>query len=251
MKSESTSSSSPSRPPTEPSTPDTASVTESPTLSHSVEGTNETTTSTLTVQSSPSSTDGDSVKKGKKGKGEDKEEKKTEQGSNLVGKITNLVSTDLNNIVDGRDFPMLFISLPFQIVLCIVFLYNVLGWSAIAGTVAMVVLYPLPGWIASKMQDVQKEKMKMVSRFLCSPHTIASLRFFLQTDARVQVVTEVMNVIRMIKVFGWEKRIDERIAGKREEELAYQRKRVILEIISNILKCVWLNWLWVMALTSR
>ena len=73
--------------------------------------------------------------------------------------------------------------------------------------------------------------------------------FFLQTDARVQVVTEVMNVIRMIKVFGWEKRIDEKIADKREEELAYQRKRVILEIISNILKCVQLNRLWVVVLT--
>lgn len=73
--------------------------------------------------------------------------------------------------------------------------------------------------------------------------------FVLQIDARVQVVTEVMNAIRMIKVFSWEKRIDEKIADKREEELVYQRKRIILEITSNILKCVQLSWLWVMALT--
>ena len=53
-----------------------------------------------------------------------------------------------------------------------------------------------------------------------------------------------MNVIRMIKVFGWEKHIDGKISAKREEELAYQRKRVILEIISNILKCVRRDWLW-------
>ena len=65
--------------------------------------------------------------------------------------------------------------------------------------------------------------------------------FFLQTDARVQVVTEAMNIVRMIKVFGWEKRIEEKIAGKREEELAYQRKWIIFEIISNILKCEQLN----------
>lgn len=165
MKSETTESSSTSRPPTEPSTPDTASVAESATANHSVEGTNETTPSTLAVQSSSSSTDGDSIKKGKKDKGDDKEEekKKTDKGSNLVGKITNLVSTDLNNIVDGRDFPMLLISLPLQIVLCIVFLYKVLGWSAIVGTAVMISLYPLPGWIASKMQDVQTERMKIVS----------------------------------------------------------------------------------------
>ena len=70
----------------------------------------------------------------------------------------------------------------------------------------------------------------------------------MQTDARVQVVTEVMNVIRMIKVFGWEKHIGEKISAKREEELAYQRKRVILEIISNILKWVRSHWFWAKAL---
>ena len=184
MKSESTESPPTSRPSTGPSTPDTASVSEGATASHSVEGTNETTTSTLTVQSTPSSTDGDSIKKGKKDKAEDKEEekKKADKGSNLVGKITNLVSTDLNNIVDGRDFPMLFISLPLQIVLCIVFLYKVLGWSAIVGMVVMVALYPLPGWIASKMQDVQKEKMKIVSRASLIARTAVS--FFVDGRAR-------------------------------------------------------------------
>ena len=165
MKSESSESSPASRPSTEPSTPDTASVTESATTNHSVQETNETTTSTLTVQSSPSSGDGGSVKKGKKGKDENKgEEKKGGKDSNLVGKITNLVSTDLGNIVDGRDFPILFISLPLQIILCVVFLYKVLGWSAIVGMGAMLVLYPLPGWVASKMQGVQREKMKIVSQ---------------------------------------------------------------------------------------
>ena len=184
MKSESNDSSSPSRPPTEPSTPDTASVAESTTASHSVEGTNETTTSTLTVQSPPSSSDGDSTKKGQ---GKDKEEeKKGENESNLVGKITNLVSTDLNNIVDGKDFPALFVSLPLQVIFCIVFLYKVLGWSAIVGMVMMVTLYPLPGWVASKMQNVQREKMRIVSDIL--PFTSCgsvSLRFFFYRRTRV------------------------------------------------------------------
>ena len=176
MKSES-----PSRPPAEPPTPDTTSVAGSTTVNHSVEGTNETTTSTLTVRSSLSSGDRDSTKKGKKDKGKDKEEgKKGGKESNLVGKITNLVSTDLNNILDGRDFPMLFVSLPLQIILCIVFLYKVLGWSAIIGMAVMVTLYPLSGWVASKMQGVQREKMKTVSDILpfTSCGSVSSRVFF-------------------------------------------------------------------------
>lgn len=56
------------------------------------------------------------------------------------------------------------------------------------------------------------------------------------TDSRVQVVTEIMNVIRMVKLFGWEKKMDEKIAQKREEELYYQKKRLFLEILNGMVK---------------
>lgn len=158
MKSDPSQSSVVSRPQDESSTPDATSIAESTV----VEGTDETTTA------SPSSSGGDTMKGGKKAGPEGKEEEKgAEKGSNLVGKITNLVSTDVNNIVDGRDFPMLFISLPLHAIFCIAFLYKILGWSALVGMATMILLYPLPGWLASKMQNVQKERMKMASLF-CS-----------------------------------------------------------------------------------
>lgn len=56
---------------------------------------------------------------------------KDERGSgssNLVGKINNLVTTDLANIVDSRDFLLAALHLPLQITLCIAFLYAILGW---------------------------------------------------------------------------------------------------------------------------
>lgn len=167
----------PSQPQNESPTLDAASIAEST----AVEGTNETTTSP-TVQPSLSSSDGDTTKKGQKTKAKDREEK----GSNLVGNILNLVSTDLNNVVDGRDFPMLLVALPLHAVFCIAFLYQVLGWSAIVGIMTMFALFPLPGWIASKMQTVQKEKMKMVSR--ASPlilRNFVSLRYFCCRRMRV------------------------------------------------------------------
>lgn len=43
--------------------------------------------------------------------------------------------------------------------------------SAFAGMAVMVLLFPLPGWVASKVQTIQVEKMK-------------------KTDIRVQSVTE-------------------------------------------------------------
>ncbi|KAH9984900.1 hypothetical protein BJV77DRAFT_1035217 [Russula vinacea] len=127
------------------------------------------------------------------------------KSSNLVGKMNNLVSTDLENIVDGRDFLLLALYLPLQLVLCIWFLYNILGWSVFVGLAVMIALFPFPGILVKTVGTVQKESMK-------------------RTDARVQTATETMNILRMVKLFGWEPKVAERLAERREHELKYIKK---------------------------
>ncbi|KAH9077606.1 hypothetical protein EDB83DRAFT_2285647 [Lactarius deliciosus] len=137
-----------------------------------------------------------------------------EDGSRiLVGKMNNLVTSDLDNLVDGKDILMLILYLPLQVILCVWFLYSILGWSTFVGMAAMIVLFPVPGIIARKIQKVQKETMK-------------------RTDARVHTVTETMAILRMIKLFGWESKISARLAEKREQELRYIKMRQILNLIN-------------------
>lgn len=52
---------------------------------------------------------------------------------------------------------------PLQVAFAILFLYSILGWSALVGLGVMVMLFPLPGLVAKKMQHVQVERMKIVS----------------------------------------------------------------------------------------
>ncbi|KAF7973519.1 hypothetical protein HWV62_14938 [Athelia sp. TMB] len=132
-------------------------------------------------------------------------------GENLVGKINNLCTSDLGNIFGARDFLLLFLKFPLQLALSVWLLYSILGWSAIVGLVVMVALFPIPGGVSKLMQGVQVNAMK-------------------KTDARVQTVTETMNVLRMVKLFGWEKKMNERISEKREDELHYIWKQRILEV---------------------
>lgn len=47
-----------------------------------------------------------------------------------------------------------------------------------------------------------------------------------------------MNVIRMIKLFGWEPKVADQLAGKREEELKYIWKYKVLELINGNVKYV-------------
>ncbi|KZV91873.1 hypothetical protein EXIGLDRAFT_675729 [Exidia glandulosa HHB12029] len=132
---------------------------------------------------------------------------------NLVGKINNLVTTDLNNIVEARDFLFLVIYCPLQIIICVWFLYEVLGAASFAGLAAMVVTFPIPGFVAAKVNQTAKERAK-------------------KTDARVQQVTEVVGLLRMIKLFAWERKIKERIAEKREDELTWIRKTRTMTLIN-------------------
>jgi hypothetical protein len=47
-----------------------------------------------------------------------------------------------------------------------------------------------------------------------------------------------MAILRMIKLFGWEPKIAERLAEKREQELRYIKIRQILNLINGNIKWV-------------
>ncbi|KAH7100034.1 ATP-binding cassette transporter [Auriculariales sp. MPI-PUGE-AT-0066] len=141
----------------------------------------------------------------------------TPEQSNLTGKITNLLTSDLNNITDARDFWFLVVYCPLQIVVCIYFLYRVLGLSTIAGVAMMVMTFPLPGWFAAKLNTISTEQMK-------------------KTDARIQLVTEVTGLLRMIKLFAWESLVSERLRDKREDEIVWIRKGRLLNVLNMNLK---------------
>ncbi|KAG8887722.1 hypothetical protein FRB98_009106 [Tulasnella sp. 332] len=141
-------------------------------------------------------------------------------GSNLIGRLTNLVSTDLKNITDGEfdhatpeDFMMFSGAGPLRILLGLWFLYTLFSWAAFVGLFVMIISLPIPG-------------------------KVASLIYGWQTDARVQIVTETMNVIRMIKLFGWEKKAETQIDTKRQEELELVKQKRLWGLINSNLNYI-------------
>lgn len=49
-----------------------------------------------------------------------------------------------------------------------------------------------------------------------------------------------MNILRMIKLFGWESKMQDRISEKREDELVWLWKRELLDLVNGNLKYVYL-----------
>ncbi|KAF5317797.1 hypothetical protein D9619_012673 [Psilocybe cf. subviscida] len=149
-----------------------------------------------------------SPKKAAKGKGNAEETKTPEKSNeNLIGKINNLITTDLNYITGGQDFLMIVIYVPLQVTLCILFLYRILGWSTIVGFLATLLALPCPS-----QDGLQKNFRTSSWQNEEGTHT---------TDDRIQAVTEAVNIIRMVKLFGWETKMTTQLEKKREEELKW------------------------------
>ncbi|KAF7340501.1 Multidrug resistance-associated ABC transporter protein [Mycena sanguinolenta] len=116
---------------------------------------------------------------------------------------------------DSRDFLILLISVPLQLAIGIYFLYVLLGWAVWVGVASILLLAPVPGYMANLVRRFQKERLK-------------------RTDERVQSVTEAVNVLRMIKLFGWEENMKTRIGDKRNEELVWIRKRRFIDLVNGL-----------------
>ncbi|KAJ7676645.1 P-loop containing nucleoside triphosphate hydrolase protein [Mycena polygramma] len=136
-------------------------------------------------------------------------------GGSLLGKINNLVTVDMGNINGARDCGELIISVPLQLATGIWFIYSLLGWSVWVGVASIILLTPVPGYMTKLVKSVQKERMK-------------------RTDERVQSVSEAMNVLRMVKLFGWEDKMNVRIGDKRDEELVWLRKKRTLDMAAGL-----------------
>lgn len=108
-----------------------------------------------------------------------------------------------------RDLALLFVYAPLQLILAVVFLYQILSWSSLIGMLVLILTLPIPGLLARLLNSVQGQLMTA-------------------TDARVGEVTEAMGAVRMLKMFGWEAKSAERIESKREAELKLSRKKQII-----------------------
>ncbi|KAI0791665.1 P-loop containing nucleoside triphosphate hydrolase protein [Abortiporus biennis] len=143
----------------------------------------------------------------------DKQPSKSKQ-QNFTGKLNNLVTADLSALFNGINFQFTVFFGPAQLIASMAVLYQILGWSIFPGLFMMAILVPLPGRLSGRMRVVQTEKMK-------------------KSDERVQKIAETLNVMRMVKLFGWEQRMSDQLDEKRQEELRYIQKLKFLELLNN------------------
>uniref|UniRef100_A0A8B9RPH0 ABC-type glutathione-S-conjugate transporter n=1 Tax=Astyanax mexicanus TaxID=7994 RepID=A0A8B9RPH0_ASTMX len=129
-----------------------------------------------------------------------------------VGEIVNLVSADTQKLMDFVVYFNAVWLAPIEIGLCLFFLWQRLGPSALAGITTVILIFPLNGLIA-KMRSKLQVQMKYM-------------------DGRIKLMTEILSGIKILKFYAWEKAFEERVLGYREKELKALKKSQILYSIS-------------------
>ena len=125
----------------------------------------------------------------------------SERQTRTLGEITNLISIDAQRLQDTPNYLHALWYSPLQIVLAIYFLWQQLGAASLGGVFVIMVTIPFTKYIAQFMGKLQKNLMQA-------------------KDQRVDLNSEVLSNMKVIKFQAWEEAFLKRINALRDGELA-------------------------------
>uniref|UniRef100_A0A8C0VFR1 ABC-type glutathione-S-conjugate transporter n=1 Tax=Cyanistes caeruleus TaxID=156563 RepID=A0A8C0VFR1_CYACU len=125
------------------------------------------------------------------------------------GEIVNLVSVDVQKLMDLIIYFNGTWLAPIRIIICFVFLWQLLGPPALTAIAVFVFLLPLNFVITKKRSQFQVHFMK-------------------HKDERAKLTNAILSDIKVIKLYGWEKTFMEKLLGIRRQELQALKRSQIL-----------------------
>ncbi|CAJ0609669.1 unnamed protein product [Cylicocyclus nassatus] len=132
-----------------------------------------------------------------------------------TGEIVNLMSVDIHRLQDMTTFVMLFWSAPLQVILSIIFLWRILGVAVIAGLVILIAMVPFNSYISVKMRDCQVQQMN-------------------HKDERMKLMSEILSGIKVLKLYAWEKSMQNTVLDIRQKELNVLKKLAFLNAATTL-----------------
>ncbi|KAL0992606.1 hypothetical protein UPYG_G00095640 [Umbra pygmaea] len=133
--------------------------------------------------------------------------------TSTVGEIVNLMSVDAQRFMDLITYINMIWSAPLQVILALYFLWQNLGPSVLAGIAVMVLMVPVNAVIAMKTKTYQVAQMK-------------------SKDNRIKLMNELLNGIKVLKLYAWELAFKDKVSAIRESELQVLKKAAYLGAVS-------------------
>ncbi|KAF6717149.1 Multidrug resistance-associated protein 9 [Oryzias melastigma] len=116
-----------------------------------------------------------------------------------MGEMINVLTNDGHRLFEAVLFGSFTLSTPVLFVACIVYACYILGYTALTGVCIYLIFVPVQFMLA-----------KLINKF--------RWRAILITDNRVRTMNEILNSIKLIKMYAWEESFEEKIAELRKTE---------------------------------
>jgi ABC-type bacteriocin/lantibiotic exporter with double-glycine peptidase domain len=127
-----------------------------------------------------------------------------------TGEVVNLIAVDSQWIMNYISVANLIWAIPFQIGIALYLLWAQLGISVLAGIGIMILTFPINTYISSKLKDSQVTVME-------------------EKDKRIRVMNEILNGIKVLKLYAWENSFKDYVMNFRSKEMKYLRKQEWLD----------------------
>lgn len=122
-----------------------------------------------------------------------------------LGEIVNLMSVDCQRIQDTFTYSWSLMTCPLQLALGIYLLWNVVGASCIAGLVVLILMVPLNSYVVVKQRKLNVKVLRLKGQ-------------------RTKLMTDILNGIKVLKMYAWEPFFQEKVKNIRDQELKDLKK---------------------------
>ncbi|XP_056392027.1 multidrug resistance-associated protein 1-like isoform X2 [Hyla sarda] len=125
------------------------------------------------------------------------------------GEIVNLISTDVQKLMDLATCLNYLWSAPFTIIFAMYFLWQTLGVAVFAGVGVFILNLPFMTVFGALIKKIQEEQMK-------------------QKDGRIKLISEILQGIKVLKLYAWENAFMKKVISFRLLELKAVKKNALL-----------------------
>ncbi|KAG0350280.1 hypothetical protein BG005_010189 [Podila minutissima] len=105
---------------------------------------------------------------------------------NPDSKVFNLMSTDTVRIEDSIEGGLFLLVIPLGTLITVAMLWYLIGPSSLLGAIVLMVSNPAQAWAMTKLHSIRERASKL-------------------TDSRIFAMTEILQAIKVIKLYAWEK----------------------------------------------
>jgi ATP-binding cassette subfamily C (CFTR/MRP) protein 5 len=132
-----------------------------------------------------------------------------------VGTAVNMLMNDTQRLSDACQYGEFVISTPITVIATLVIMWLQLGPSALAGFVVLIIFTPIQAWIGERVGSLRRRTVKI-------------------TDERAKTMAEVLNGIKLLKLYAWEAAFADKVANIRRREIAALRQAAFIRAANSV-----------------